>query len=177
MSSLENTLYYQSGNVAIGKNSSTATLDISGDLIVGKVNVNNISETISKQESGSTTTNLYVDFNKSSIFYVSSQITGNFTCFIANIPSSTSKTYTVNLLLNKSVIGGSNYCATSVRVNNVDYNSFSTYDSAVVPYCSGGYGNISLTNSTITNQSIRIIKPPNAGVNGNIITTNINTMW
>ena len=44
-------------------------------------------------------------------------------------------------------------------------------------YCSGGYGNISLTNSTITNQSIRIIKPPNAGINGNIITTNINTMW
>jgi len=147
---------------------------VNGNLAISAVaNLTNISETIAAPASVSGTS-VYVDYRQGSIFYVNAALTGNYTCFIANIPSQTNRTYVVNLISKTSVTGV--WCANIVRLNNTDYSASNVYDTAYVPFCGTGFPNVSLSTAPMIVQYIGILKT-GTGAGSNLVVTNVNPMW
>ena len=175
-------MYYTSGNVAIGRNTNTASfiLDISGNVningnntvdgnqtVFGNSYVSKISRVTNISELINTTQTPYTfDYNQGSVFYLSTTTTTNFNGNIINIPPDINRTYIVSLIIN-----GNAYCG------NVSLNS----GALIRPKFNGGVPT-PLVGANVVTQQISIMNVgssvtlPNGftASSGNIILSSVN---
>jgi hypothetical protein len=107
--------YYSQGNVAVGKNTASYTLDISGSLQISQITrVNRITEQVVNFTSGvnsnlATTTSLVLDYAFGGVFYINTTYTdalsSPFNLYIVNLNTAndTFRSFTVTLMMDINI--------------------------------------------------------------------------
>ena len=153
-------------NVTIGANLS----------VTGITFAKSISEASNSQAVAAVNNIVYLDYKQNSIYYVSGTITANLTCYLANIPSRSDRTYTVSMIVPFSGVGPRFY-ANVLQLNSNDYAAGAYTPSSM--YANGGLATVAPnSSSTYITQTISVMKSTTLGVAGpNIAFTTVNSMF